>query len=49
LSLQGKFSLIDAYLQIAQHYAIHFYDHSDGILLDVGKPESLEKASALFK
>ena len=49
LSLQGKFSLIDAYLQIAQHYAIHFYDHSDGILLDVGKPESVEKAAELFK
>jgi N-acetyl-alpha-D-muramate 1-phosphate uridylyltransferase len=49
LILQGKFSLIDAYLQIAQHYAIHFYDHSDGILLDVGKPESLEKAAGLFK
>jgi NDP-sugar pyrophosphorylase family protein len=49
LSLQGKFSLIDAYLQIAQHYAIHFYDHSDGILLDVGKPESVEKAAGLFK
>ena len=48
LTLQGKFSLIDAYLQIAQHYAIHFYDHSDGILLDVGKPESLEKAAGLF-
>ena len=49
LNLQGKFSLIDAYLQIAQHYAIHFFDHSDGILLDVGKPESLEKAAGLFK
>ena len=49
LSLHGKFSLIDAYLQIAQHYAIHFYDHSDGILLDVGKPESVEKAAGLFK
>ena len=48
LNMQGKFSLIDAYLQIAQHYAIHFYDHSDGILLDVGKPESLEKAAGLF-
>jgi NDP-sugar pyrophosphorylase family protein len=48
LQMHGKFSLIDAYLQIAQHYAIHFYDHSDGLLLDVGKPESLEKASMLF-
>jgi NDP-sugar pyrophosphorylase family protein len=49
LNMQGKFSLIDAYLQIAQHYAIHFYDHSDGILLDVGKPESLVKAAGIFK
>jgi NDP-sugar pyrophosphorylase family protein len=49
LEMNGKFSLIDAYLQIAQHYPIHYYDHSDGILLDVGKPESLEKAATIFK
>ncbi|MEY3209022.1 MAG: hypothetical protein RL064_1053 [Bacteroidota bacterium] len=49
LEMKGKFSLIDAYLQIAQHYPIHYYDHSDGILLDVGKPESLEKAATIFK
>lgn len=49
LELEGKFSLIDAYLQIAQHYPIYYYDHSEGILLDVGKPESLEKAARIFK
>lgn len=49
LEMKGKFSLIDAYLQIAQHYPIHYYDHSDGILLDVGKPENLEKAATIFK
>ena len=49
VQLKGKFSMVDAYLQLAQHYAIHYYDHSDGILLDVGKPESLEKAASLFK
>lgn len=49
VQLRGKFSLIDAYLQLAQHYAIHYYDHSNGILLDVGKPESLEKAATIFK
>jgi NDP-sugar pyrophosphorylase family protein len=49
VALSGKFSLIDAYLQLAQHFAIHFYDHSEGILLDVGKPESLEKAASIFK
>jgi NDP-sugar pyrophosphorylase family protein len=48
IELRGKFSLIDAYLQLAQHYAIYYYDHSDGILLDVGKPESLEKAATIF-
>ena len=49
LEMQGKFSLIDAYLQIAQHYPIYYFDHSDGILLDVGKPESVEKAATIFK
>ncbi|MEN9696954.1 MAG: hypothetical protein RLZ56_375 [Bacteroidota bacterium] len=49
VALKGKFSLIDAYLQLAEHYAIHFYDHSDAILLDVGKPESLEIAATIFK
>ena len=49
VQLRGKFSLIDAYLQLAQHYAMYYYDHSDGILLDVGKPESIEKAAVLFK
>lgn len=49
VQLRGKFSLIDAYLQLAQHFAIHYYDHSDSILLDVGKPESLEKAGTIFK
>ena len=49
VQLSGKFSLIDAYLQLAQHFAIYYYDHSDDILLDVGKPESLEKAATIFK
>jgi len=49
VQISGKFSLIDAYLQLAQHFAIHFYDHSDDILLDVGKPESLAIAATIFK
>jgi len=48
LKLQGKFSLIDAYLQMAATNPIGYYDHSDSILLDVGKPENLEKAATLF-
>lgn len=49
IQLQGKFSLIDAYLQIAATHKIGYYDHSDAILMDVGKPENLEKAATLFK
>ena len=45
----GKFSLIDAYLQVATKAIIGYYDHSDSILLDVGKPENIEKAESLFK
>ena len=49
LTLTDKFSLIDAYLQIATKHSIGFYDHSDGLLLDVGKPENIAKAEKLFK
>jgi NDP-sugar pyrophosphorylase family protein len=49
LHLTGKFSLIDAYLQIASANTIGSYDHSDSLLLDVGKPENIEKATTLFK
>ena len=48
-SMSGKFSLIDAYLQAAAKGTIGYYDHSDSILLDVGKPENIEKAESLFK
>jgi NDP-sugar pyrophosphorylase family protein len=48
LQLSGKFSLIDAYLQIAATNPIGYYDHSDSVLMDVGKPENLEKAATLF-
>jgi len=48
-TMSGKFSLIDAYLQAAAKGSIGYYDHSDSILLDVGKPENIEKAESLFK
>ena len=49
IDMTGKFSLIDAYLQAAPKGTIGYYDHSDTILLDVGKPENIEKAESLFK
>ena len=46
---QGKFSMIDVYLDLMQHQTIKCFNHSNGKFLDVGKPESIEKATQLFK
>lgn len=45
----GKFSLIDVYLKLAANHLIMGYDHSGDRLVDVGKPESLTVAEALFQ
>ncbi len=45
---EGKFSIIDVYLEAAQTEIIKGYDHTGNVFLDVGKPESLEKAALLF-
>jgi MurNAc alpha-1-phosphate uridylyltransferase len=45
----GKFSLIDLYLYSAKTQTLTGYDHSGNIFIDVGKPESIEKASYLFQ
>lgn len=45
---EGKFSMIDVYLDLCASHVIQAFDHSGAILLDVGKPESLEKAAQLF-
>lgn len=44
----GKFSLIDVYLSLAARHRIVAFDHSGGKLVDVGKPESVAIAEALF-
>ena len=45
----GKFSMIDLYLRLAAAgHQINRFDHSNGKLLDVGKPESLAIAEATF-
>ena len=49
MPLSGKFSITDTYLELAASHTILGYDHSGDHVLDVGKPESLEKASLLFK
>lgn len=44
----GKFSLVDVYLNLAKDHHILGYDHSGDKFADVGKPESLAIAEALF-
>lgn len=44
----GKFSIIDAYMDAAPEYDVMGYDCTDALFIDVGKPESLERAAGLF-
>jgi len=48
-ALDGKFSMIDLYLEQAAKKLIKGYDHSNGVFLDVGKPEAIAKAESLLK
>ena len=45
---EGKFSMVDVYLDLMQKNKINSFDHTGGILVDVGKPESIIKAAELF-
>lgn len=45
---EGKFSIVDVYLDLARTHSIRGFDHSHSKLIDVGKPESVAKAEALF-
>lgn len=49
LEQQGKFSIIDVYLSLMKSNEIKAYNHSNDILVDVGKPESIIIAEDFFK
>lgn len=44
----GKFSMVDVYLRLSKTNTIIAYDHSNTHFIDVGKPESIEKAEKIF-
>lgn len=46
---QGKFSIIDTYLDLAGDFFIEGYDHTGISVLDVGKPEAKEIAEKMFR
>jgi MurNAc alpha-1-phosphate uridylyltransferase len=45
---EGKFSMVDVYLDLCSKHTIKGFDHTNDILLDVGKPESIQQAETLF-
>jgi len=45
---EGKFSIMDTYLQLAADHQIMGYDHSGDKWVDVGKPESIATAEKYF-
>jgi MurNAc alpha-1-phosphate uridylyltransferase len=48
IGLDGKFSMVDLYLDLAASQPIRGFDHSDSRLIDVGRPASAEEAAKLF-
>jgi MurNAc alpha-1-phosphate uridylyltransferase len=45
---QGKFSIVDVYLELAAAHTILGFDHSGSKMVDVGKPEAVQVAEKLF-
>ena len=45
---EGKFSMVDVYLDLAKEYMICCYNHTGAALIDVGKPESILAAETIF-
>jgi MurNAc alpha-1-phosphate uridylyltransferase len=49
ITQEGKFSLVDVYLNLCTTENIGGLDHTGDLLLDVGKPDSIARAETLFK
>ena len=49
LTQEGKFGIVDVYLELSKTHIIKSFDHSGSHFVDVGKPESVAIAEQLFK
>ncbi|WP_028788257.1 nucleotidyltransferase family protein [Terrimonas ferruginea] len=49
VSQQGKFSLVDAYLELAKDHTLTGFDHTGDKWVDVGRPESVTVAEEMFR
>jgi NDP-sugar pyrophosphorylase family protein len=45
---EGKFSIIDTYLDLARNHEIRGYLHDQDCVVDVGRPESITEAEKYF-
>lgn len=48
IKMEGKFSMVDVYLELSKTHTIASFDHSNSKFIDVGKPESILKAEETF-
>ncbi|MGN6532724.1 MAG: nucleotidyltransferase family protein [Ginsengibacter sp.] len=48
IKMEGKFSMVDVYLELAKSFDIAAFDHTDSKFIDVGKPESILRAEEMF-
>ncbi len=48
IKMEGKFSMVDVYLELSKTHTIASFDHSNSRFIDVGKPESILKAEETF-
>ncbi|MBC7651316.1 MAG: hypothetical protein H7101_06160 [Deinococcales bacterium] len=48
LTQEGKFSIVDVYLELAKTQFIQSFDCSDAKFLDVGKPDNIALAEEMF-
>ena len=46
---EGKFSMVDVYLELAKTEIIKGFDHTGSRFMDVGKPEAVAVAESLFQ
>lgn len=49
IKMEGKFSMVELYLELSKTHVITAFDHSISKFIDVGKPESILKAEISFK
>lgn len=49
INFKGKFSIMKVYMELMKTDTILGFDHSGGILIDVGRPSSVLEAENIFK